>query len=835
MAVFQMGQEFRIVVAVHCQGIATATALSKLSDGQSSFEVGLKILGLLLLIGALLIRSPVRRAMMSSSSSNRPVWNQPESTYPQTGLKVFNSLTKSKVPFVPREGNNVSWYGCGPTVYDAAHMGHACNYVTFDIIRRIMEDYIGYDMSVVMNITDVDDKIILRARQKYLLKQYQENASLSPEQMVDDVTAAFNEFVNKHFKDFIESRIGKKVATSEDWKAFVAAVDQGKDAAFVASDEKTPMRYSAASTAFWALSVARLHLSEGKARPDEMLILTNSAEDILSPWLDRQHGAEITDQRIFRDLAAFWEKDFFEDMDALNVRRPHVLTRVSEFVDEIVRFVQRIIDNGYAYEVDGSVYFDVSAFDGKNDHFYAKLEPTSKGNSRLLADGEGSLTKEELNKRSLSDFALWKLSKPGEPRWSSPWGEGRPGWHIECSVMASEILGAQIDVHVGGIDLAFPHHDNELCQSEAHFENQQWVNYFMHAGHLNIEGLKMSKSLKNFITIKEALKKYSARQIRTLFLLSQWNKPLFFDAKSMEEAIVVEKSLSNFFANTTALLREFRLRQSESDARRHTLAPELDLLEALKDAKSQVHSALLDSFDTPAAMRAIQEIVSRTNTYLQRGRDNIDLQVVQTVVEYLSRIMRVFGMSNESSALGWGSSAASSDGQGAADRESILLPVARVLSDFRDVVRELALSGGDKQALLKLCDKIRDSDLPELGVIIDDHGDGRALVKIADPEEIRRDRERQEAEIAQRLLTKQREAQKAEEKRQSRLAKGKQSPEEMFRTPEMLDLYSAWDERGIPTKDKAGEELTKNKVKKLTKDYDAQKKLHEKYLESLNA
>ncbi|KAJ2184083.1 cysteinyl-tRNA synthetase, partial [Coemansia sp. RSA 532] len=123
---------------------------------------------------------------MSSNSSNRPVWNQPESTYPQTGLKVFNSLTKSKVPFVPREGNNVSWYGCGPTVYDAAHMGHACSYVTFDIIRRIMEDYIGYDMSVVMNITDVDDKVILRARQKYLLKQYQDDASLSPEQVVGD-------------------------------------------------------------------------------------------------------------------------------------------------------------------------------------------------------------------------------------------------------------------------------------------------------------------------------------------------------------------------------------------------------------------------------------------------------------------------------------------------------------------------------------------------------------------------------------------------------------------------------------------------------------------------
>ncbi|KAJ2826927.1 cysteinyl-tRNA synthetase [Coemansia erecta] len=773
--------------------------------------------------------------MSSSSNNNRPPWTQPESTYPQTGLKVFNTLTKAKVPFVPREGNSVSWYGCGPTVYDAAHMGHACNYVTFDIIRRIMEDYLGYDMSVVMNITDIDDKIIERARQKHLLKQYQSDVSVSPEQAVDDTTEAFYEFVNKHFQDFVVARIGKKVASSEDWKAFVAAVDQGKDAAFVASDEKTPMRFNAASTTFYALSLTRLQLSEGKAGKTEIAALISDAEDVLSQWLDRKHGAEITDQRIFRDLAAFWEKDFFNDMDALNVRRPHVLTRVSEFVDDIVRFVQRIIDNGYAYEAEGSVYFDVAAFDGKNGHFYAKLEPTSKGNKTLLDDGEGSLSKNAFGKRSSSDFALWKLSKPGEPRWPSPWGEGRPGWHIECSVMASEILGAQIDVHVGGSDLAFPHHDNELCQSEAHFENQQWVNYFMHAGHLNIEGQKMSKSLKNFITIKEALEKYSARQIRTLFLLSQWNKPLFFDSKSMEEAIVVEKTLGNFFANTTAMLREFSQRQVESDARRHTLAPELDLLEALKDAKAQVHRALLDSFDTPAAMRAVQEIVSRTNTYLQRGRDNIDLQVVHAVVEYVSRIMRVFGMGSEGPALGWGASAAGPDGQGAADRESVLLPVARVLSDFRDVVRELALSGGDKQALLKLCDKIRDQDLPELGVIIDDHGDGRALVKIADPEEIRRDRERQEAEAAARQLSKQREAQKAEEKRQARLAKGKQAPEDMFRTPEMHELYSAWDERGIPTKDKAGEELTKNKVKKLAKEYDAQKKLHEKYLESANA
>ncbi|KAJ2156724.1 cysteinyl-tRNA synthetase [Coemansia sp. RSA 552] len=765
-----------------------------------------------------------------SLSNNSSPWDQPESTHAQTGLKVYNTLTKSKVPFVPRDGNRVSWYGCGPTVYDAAHMGHARNYLVFDIIRRIMEDYLGYDLSVVMNITDIDDKIILRARQKYLLGQFLEKADALTEQTVDDVRAALFEFVNAVFGKTVDAKIGRAVASDQDWKAFAAAVGDGKDAEFVASDAKASMHFTAANMAFQGLLVAEQNLAAGQTAMPEAAALISSAGDVLEPWLDRQHGAGVTDQRIFRDLAAFWENDYFEDMDALNVRRPQVLTRVSEFVPEIVSFVQRIIDNGYAYEAEGSVYFDVAAFDGKDGHFYAKLNPQSKGDTELLADGEGSLSKHPAGKRSTSDFALWKSSKPGEPQWESPWSPGRPGWHIECSVMASEILGQHIDIHTGGIDLAFPHHDNELAQSEACFEHGQWVNYFLHAGHLNIEGQKMSKSLKNFITIKEALKKYSARQIRMFFLLSQWNAPLNFGARSMEEAVSVEKMLGNFFANVSALMRDSRLRKQQSGGERLTHEPELELLEALNDARAEVHRALLDSFDTPAALHAIQGIVSRTNAYLQRGRDSIDPQTIQTVVQYVSKIVRVLGLANEDpgQAVGWGLA-----GQGAGgDREAVLLPVATVLSDFRDAVRELALSGGDKKSLLELCDRIRDQDLPELGIVIDDHGDGRALVKIADPEELRRDRERRAAEEAERQRAKQLKAEEAERKRLERLEKGRVAPQDMFRTPEMCELYSAWDEQGIPTKDKAGEDLPKSKAKKLAKEHKAQEALHKKYLES---
>ena len=171
-------------------------------------------------------------------------------------------------------------------------------------------------------------------------------------------------------------------------------------------------------------------------------------------------------------------------MDRLRVRRPDTLTRVTEYVPEIVEFVKRIVENGYAYELEGSVYFDTVVFDSSENHTYAKLEPWSKGNRELLAEGEGwSLTistcilgndiyirtgalSVTTGKRSASDFALWKASKPGEPSWPSPWGPGRPGWHIECSVMASAIFGDNMDIHSGGIDLAFPHHDNEMAQSE---------------------------------------------------------------------------------------------------------------------------------------------------------------------------------------------------------------------------------------------------------------------------------------------------------------------------------------------------------------------------------
>jgi cysteinyl-tRNA synthetase len=300
---------------------------------------------------------------------------------------------------------------------------------------------------------------------------------------------------------------------AEQWAAFSEKIN--KDAALKASlttaHPKFPMHFSALQEAIDAITLAK----KSPATTDAAAFC-EANKTTLSNLLDKELSHTVSDPKVFRDLAAYWEGQFFNDMDRLGVRRPDVLTRVSEYVPEIVTFVEKIISNGYAYEAEGSVYFDTAAFDGKNGHHYAKLAPWSKGDATLMEESEGSLGIKLSGKKSSMDFALWKASKSGEPAWDSPWGPGRPGWHIECSVMASEVLGSAMDIHSGGIDLAFPHHDNELAQSEAYHQCDQWVNYFTHCGHLHVEGQKMSKSLKNFITV----------QVTEITLLVVWRAPM---------------------------------------------------------------------------------------------------------------------------------------------------------------------------------------------------------------------------------------------------------------------------------------------------------------------
>ncbi|GMG56564.1 unnamed protein product [Ambrosiozyma monospora] len=270
----------------------------------------------------------------------------------------------------------------------------------------------------------------------------------------------------------------------------------------------------------------------------------------------------------------------------------------------------------------------------------------------LIEDGEGSLTKAE-GKLNPSDFALWKSSKPGEPFWDSPWGKGRPGWHIECSVMASDFVGEGMDIHSGGIDLAFPHHDNELAQSEAHFDCKQWVNYFLHTGHLHIEGQKMSKSLKNFITIDEALAKYSSRQLRLTFALVQWNNNLDFKESLLHEVRSIESTLNKFFKNIRALKldNEHKVESGVIISKKFSKL-EKKLLDDLSVAKLKVRAAFCDNLATPFAVRALMDLVNSSNTYISGVGADIRVDPLIQVVKYITKILNILGFQTRQDQLG---------------------------------------------------------------------------------------------------------------------------------------------------------------------------------------
>ncbi|KNC76698.1 cysteinyl-tRNA synthetase, variant, partial [Sphaeroforma arctica JP610] len=434
-----------------------------------------------------------------------------------------------------------------------------------------MTDYFGYRLFHVMNITDIDDKIILRARRNHLFNLYT-GKNLPKDELMKDLATAMAPFEAKAAKE--EEPAKKEMYTNVLSKiASLKAVAESSD-----------------STA------------------EDLSALLEGAKDPISEWQDALHGAEVTDNDIFSKLSAFWEADYMEDMDALKVLPPDCLTRVSEYVPEIVEYVEKIIANGYGYESQGSVYFDVKAFDANPLHDYAKCVPEAANDLGLLAEGEGALSSGGV-KKSPQDFALWKASKPGEPSWASPWGKGRPGWHIECSAMASDVIPGKLDVHCGGMDLMFPHHDNEIAQAEAYYGCRQWVNYFLHAGHLEIEGRKMSKSLKNFITIKEALSRHSARQLRLMFLSHSWGGKLDYSENTMTVAIHTEKVFNEFFLNVKSEMRQ-HTRESKFGTAERTLH------DKIVEAETNVHNSLCDNIDTPQALKDMKKLVSDVNAYL---------------------------------------------------------------------------------------------------------------------------------------------------------------------------------------------------------------------------
>ncbi|QUC22488.1 uncharacterized protein UV8b_06729 [Ustilaginoidea virens] len=791
-------------------------------------------------------------------------------------LKVHNSLKPGPpVPFVPMEPGKVSWYVCGPTVYDKSHLGHARNYVASDIIRRIMMDYFGFRVKYVMNMTDVDDKIILKARRQRLL-DLEKKKPYSESDLGELVLAAFRAYAASNLPLLADDASASTLTETNYVPKRDAAYGRVLSGGTLSGEGKPGD----------AEAKVKMHAGnmDSAAEALKTSVMFPGADEVLLPYLDALYKETIDtrDQGMFTDLTKSMEALFLEDMDNLNVLRPDVITRVTEYMPQIAKFVEQIVDKGFAYEAEGSVYFDIAAFE-RAGNTYARLRPESRNDKALQEEGEGSLSKSLGGKRGPGDFALWKRSKAGEPSWPSKWGEGRPGWHIECSVMASDILGSRMDVHSGGIDLAFPHHDNELAQSEAYFcqhdkGEHTWVNYFFHMGHLSISGSKMSKSLKNFQTIADALATtYTARSMRIVFLMGRWNDGVEISPDMRAQADNWESTISNFFTNTKSWLAETGVAANcVKPPRSSQDGPATGLLADLEQSKRDMEAALTNSFDTPRAMLVLLKLVNTANVYVKENKD-FDLGQVEAVARWITKMVGIFGLDSNANppydGLGWASSVAadvdvrlaarpysqvldtiradvqqlslSSDrlrsllsqdaakdfqtiaASGSRDIERLALPYLRVVSQIRDELRRIVASqtAETKKAILEMTDRIRDADLTNLGVYLDDRPDNQpSLIKFIPAAELIRAREEKAAREAERAA-KREEARLAREKAEREAEeKAKVAPEDLFRGDER---YSAWDEAGMPTKMKDGSDVPKSQLKSLKKMWDKQKKMHE--------
>lgn len=296
-------------------------------------------------------------------------------------------------------------------------------------------------------------------------------------------------------------------------------------------------------------------------------------------------------------IARKYEETFKKDMRALNVLRPHVTPRATENINGMVEMVETLLEKGFAYEVDGDVYFRVDSFPE-----YGKLSGRSK--EEMVA---GARVEVDERKENPLDFALWKRAKEGEPFWETTWGKGRPGWHIECSVMSLKHLGFGFDIHGGGEDLIFPHHENERAQSEAYKGSSPFVRYWLHNGLLTIRQEKMAKSVGNIIFLGELLKKHSANALRVFYLSTHYRSPLDFSEERIIEATKAWERLETTLENTDFFLEKAPLGFSTGVK---------SLGEAVKKAEDDFRGSMNDDFNTPRALASLFELAKEVNNFI---------------------------------------------------------------------------------------------------------------------------------------------------------------------------------------------------------------------------
>lgn len=289
----------------------------------------------------------------------------------------------------------------------------------------------------------------------------------------------------------------------------------------------------------------------------------------------------------FKDITEKYISAFLEDISKLNIIEGILRPRVSENIPEIIQMIENLIDNSYAYELNGDVLFDVHKY-----RDYGKLSNRTISNKENVEETE--------TKKNVEDFALWKKKKEGEPYWDSPWSKGRPGWHIECSAMSEKYLGKNFDIHCGGLDLIFPHHENEIAQSIcSHCEKTTFANYWMHNGFVEINGEKMSKSLGNFITLHDILKKYEGNILRFFMLTSHYRKPINFSYENIE---IAKKTLSSI---------EDTLYRYESIS--NTKNSNKEILKLIDKFNDKFKESLDEDLNTPAAISSIHDHIKDIN------------------------------------------------------------------------------------------------------------------------------------------------------------------------------------------------------------------------------
>ncbi|NWF88220.1 MAG: cysteine--tRNA ligase [Ignavibacteriaceae bacterium] len=463
-------------------------------------------------------------------------------------MTIYNTLTRKKEDFVPINPNEVRMYVCGPTVYDYFHIGNARSFIMSDVLRRYLE-YKGFNVKYIMNLTDIDDKIIKKANEE----------KISAKQVAEKYTAAF-----------------------------------------------------------------------------------------------------------------------FEDLEKLKVRRASIHPKATEHIHEIIDFIEQLEKNGFAYNVNGNVFYDVAKFNE-----YGKL--SGKKLDELDAGARVDVNEE---KKNPLDFSLWKKAKEGEPFWDSPWGKGRPGWHIECSAMSCKHLGETFDIHAGGNDLIFPHHENEIAQSEA-ANKKKFVNYWIHFGFLNINNEKMSKSLGNFFTARDVLKLYSAESIRLLFSQTHYRGPLEFNDELLESAKRGLEKFDNLIDKLSLLPNP--LPKGEG------ISPNFDFQSYYKNFEA----AMDDDLNTPQAVAVLFDFVRDVNKTIAEN-ENLPPEFYLNVKEFLSKTAQgVLGIIDLEK----------SDIQGGSIEKELIELLIHLRNDAR------------KEKNFALSDKIRDG-LNELGIELKDSKDG---------------------------------------------------------------------------------------------------------------